>query len=74
MNVTRAQFRELLQAGVGVVVLSWSGRPDLPGTHDTQGINTDSLITQVMDAAHEVGIKICFHLEPYDGRSAATVR
>jgi len=72
-QVTRAQLRELLAAGVGVVVLSWSGRPDMPGTHDTQGINTDSLILKVMDIAHEEGVQVALHLEPYHGRTALTV-
>jgi glycoprotein endo-alpha-1,2-mannosidase len=72
-QVTRAQLAELLAAGVGVVVLSWSGRPDLPGTHDTQGISTDALIVAVMDIAQEVGMKVALHLEPYEGRSAMTV-
>jgi glycoprotein endo-alpha-1,2-mannosidase len=53
-NVTRAQFQELMRAGVGVVVLSWSGRPDVPGTHDTQGISTDALLSSVLDIAQEV--------------------
>jgi glycoprotein endo-alpha-1,2-mannosidase len=71
--VTRAQLRELLHAGVGVVVLSWSGRPDVPGTHDTQGISTDNLILNVMDIAKEVGMEVALHLEPYHGRSALSV-
>ena len=60
LNVTRAQFQELLRAGVGVVVLSWSGRPDVPGTHDTQGISTDGLLEGVLDVALEV------HVQPFD--------
>lgn len=27
----KTQLEELMRSGVGVVVLSWSGRPDLPG-------------------------------------------
>jgi len=72
-NVTRSQLRELLAAGVGVVVLSWSGRPDVPGTHDTQGISTDSLIVKVMDIAHEEGMEVALHLEPYHGRDSQSV-
>ena len=72
-NVTRAQLRELLAAGVGVVVLSWSGRPDVPGTHDTQGVSTDNLILSVMDVAQQEGMEVALHLEPYHGRTAETV-
>ena len=71
--MTRSQLRELLAAGVGVVVLSWSGRPNVPGTHDTQGISTDSLIVKVMDIAQEEGMEVALHLEPYHGRNALSV-
>ena len=45
----------------------------MPGTHDTQGISTDGLISAVMDIAQEVGMKVALHLEPYHGRTALTV-
>ena len=45
----------------------------MPGTHDTQGISTDSLILQVMDIAHELGMEVALHLEPYHDRSALSV-
>eukprot|EP00961_Rhodomonas_salina_P192569 2599180-Rhodomonas_salina.3 len=44
------------------------------GTHDTQGIQTDSLITVVLDVAATVGMEVSLHLEPYHDRSATSVR
>eukprot|EP00939_MAST-03C_sp_MAST-3C-sp1_P000515 g515.t1 len=73
-----SQFREMKRAGVCAAILSWWGRPDGEGTHDTQGVNTDEVIGKVVDAAEafEDGrtIKIGFHLEPYEGRSAASTK
>jgi len=54
-------------------VLSWWGRPDQPGTSDTQGISTDEAIPRVLDAAQRANITIAFHLEPYGGRSVETM-
>lgn len=54
-------------------IMDMSRRPNVPGTHDTQGISTDGLITAVMDIAQDVGMKVALHLEPYEGRSALTV-
>jgi len=70
----RHQLLELLGSGVGVVVLSWSGRPDFPGAHDTQGVRTDRAIPLVMEVAAEVGMEVALHLEPYEGRTAESVR
>ena len=35
-----------------------SGRPEVPGTHDTQGIKTDALIEGAMDAAALAGLEV----------------
>jgi len=72
-----SQFTEMKHAGIGVVVVSWWGRPSMPGTSDTQGVNTDSAILMVLEAANLVeggAMKVAFHLEPYPGRSAHTIR
>ena len=58
-----------------VVVLSWWGRADSPfQTSDTQGVETDDRVLAALDAAETAGIQCAWHLEPYPGRSAATVR
>jgi glycoprotein endo-alpha-1,2-mannosidase len=65
-----SQFREMREFGIGVAVLSWWGRPDVPGTTDTQGVSTDAVIPRALDAASRAGIKVAFHMEPYPGRTA----
>ena len=37
-------MRWAADAGIGVVVLSWWGRPDVPGASDSQGVSTDSAV------------------------------
>mmetsp|Transcript_2728 Transcript_2728/g.6300 ORF Transcript_2728/g.6300 Transcript_2728/m.6300 type:complete len:425 (+) Transcript_2728:146-1420(+) len=69
-----SQFQEMKSAGIGIVVISWWGRPGVPGTSDTQGVNTDTAVSLVLEAAEKVGgIKVAFHLEPYSGRTAETI-
>jgi PKD repeat protein/type 1 glutamine amidotransferase len=50
------------QSGANVLVYSWWG----------QGSYEDNLVTGVMNAAAQQGIKIAWHLEPYAGRTAAS--
>lgn len=68
-------FAELRGLGEGVVaVLSWWGQETKPGTADTQGVHTDSRVPAALRAAEAAGIRICWHLEPYPGRSPQSVR
>ncbi|MGW1542226.1 ThuA domain-containing protein [Streptomyces sp. NPDC002309] len=50
------------RSGAGVIVYSWWGRDSYE----------DRLVRGVLDAAHEQGIEVAWHLEPYAGRSAAS--
>lgn len=112
------RYTQALDAGINVFVVSWWGRPDVEGTADSQGINTDLAMALILAAAErswndeegegkeekgEVeekteggatnegdndgaaaaakkkkrvggGMHIAFHLEPYPGRTAASVR
>lgn len=68
------QMREMRDYGGSAAVVSWWGRPDHPGTADSQGINTDEALLPVLDAAAEAGIGVAIHLEPYPGRSTASLR
>lgn len=52
------------RAGIGVVAVTWWGE-------NYQG--TESLPI-LFDEAHKNGLKVCFHIEPYNGRSAKSVR
>lgn len=68
------QFQEMKAAGIGVAVVSWWGPAWRNGTHDTQGVSTDDRLPTLLAAAARAGIAVAFHLEPYPGRSADTVR
>jgi glycoprotein endo-alpha-1,2-mannosidase len=70
----REQMEEMKASGIDVAAVSWWGRPDQPGTTDTQGVSTDNVIPVVLEAAAQANMKIAFHLEPYVNRTSATVR
>ncbi len=55
-----AQHMEWLrQAGIGVIISSWWG----PGSGE------DQTIRLLLQTAEHYGIKVAFHIEPYDGRT-----
>jgi hypothetical protein len=49
----------LRQAGIGVLIQTWWG----------MGAFSDQAVTPILDAAAEYGVKVAFHLEPFEGRS-----
>nr|WP_189936181.1 ThuA domain-containing protein [Streptomyces sulfonofaciens] len=51
------------QSGAGVIVYSWWGR----------GSYEDNLARVVLDAARAEGVKVAWHIEPYQGRTGASV-
>jgi hypothetical protein len=57
------QFAEIRQSGANVVVESWDG----PGSPE------DQLTPEILDRAAAAGLRVAFQLEPYPGRSAATL-
>ena len=61
--VLQAQMREIAGAGIGEVVSSWWG----------WGSPEDQRLPAVLKAAWAAGIQVAVHIEPYDGRTAATV-
>jgi hypothetical protein len=63
VTVLAAQMADLRAAGVGVIAVSWWG----------QGGWEDQDLGALFDAAQAGGIKIAFHLEPYNGQSASSV-
>ena len=56
-RVLKQHMQWIRQAGTGVIVLSWWGRDSYE----------DQLTMPVLDAARDAGLKVAFHLEPYDG-------
>ena len=57
-------MKDHVQAGVGVVSVTWWG-VDHP---------TNESLPVVFDAAERHGLKVNFHVEPFQGRNAATTR
>ena len=62
-RVVSAQMAELEAVGVDEVIVSWWGR----------GSIEDRRLPLVMQVARAHGLRVAIHLEPYPGRSAATV-
>jgi hypothetical protein len=61
--VVAQHMKWLRQAGVGVIITSWWG----------QGSREDQAVPLLLQTAEEYGIKVAFHLEPYNGRTAETL-
>ena len=57
------QMNELRAARVGVISVSWWGQDSIE----------DKLLPQLFPFAAAAGIKIAFHLEPYQGQTAASM-
>lgn len=62
-DVLASQMAELAQARVGVIAVSWWGI----------GSWEDKSLDAIFAAASARGIKIAFHIEPYQGQTAASV-
>jgi glycoprotein endo-alpha-1,2-mannosidase len=60
------QFAQMAVAGVTAAAISWWGRPDVSTAHDGEGVRTDDLVPLVLRAAEQHGVKVIFHLEPYE--------
>lgn len=72
-EVLRSHMQQMKAAGVGVAVASWWGRAEV-STGDSQGILTDATFPALLDSAASAGVQVSFHLEPYEGRTAASIR
>ncbi|RPJ18655.1 MAG: alpha-mannosidase, partial [Chloroflexi bacterium] len=53
----------LRQAGIGVIITSWWG----------QGSREDQAVPLLLQMAERYGIKVAFHIEPYQGRTAKSL-
>jgi tRNA A-37 threonylcarbamoyl transferase component Bud32 len=61
--VVAQHFAWLREAGVGLVITSWWGPGD----------RTDHAVPLLLDTAQHYGLKVAFHIEPYDQRSPASL-
>ncbi|XP_046415760.1 glycoprotein endo-alpha-1,2-mannosidase [Neodiprion fabricii] len=60
-QVINLHMKQLKETGVGVVVVSWIP----PNAIDS----TDSVMSDILDAAHRYSLKVAPHIEPYAGRN-----
>lgn len=63
-EIVSKHMKMMADSRIGVVILTWWRKSD-------SGLKA---IPIIMDEAQKVGLKVCFHLEPYGGRNAKTVR
>ena len=61
--VISAQMDEMRAAGIGEIAVSWWGK----------GSAEDARLPAVVAAAHADGIAVAIHLEPYPGRTVASI-
>ncbi len=62
-NVLRSQMADIAGAGAGVVIVSWWG----------VGSIEDERLPEVIQAARSLGLEVAIHIEPYGGRTPASV-
>lgn len=58
------------EAGIGVLVVSWYP----PNLSDKEGKPFDKLFPLFLDTANLYGLKISFHIEPYEGRTPENLK
>ncbi|KAG2487884.1 hypothetical protein HYH03_013466 [Edaphochlamys debaryana] len=75
-ELVRQHLEEMTEHGIGVLVASWWGPPWRAGSHDTQLVNTDERVAQVVREieAMDSPVRVAIHMEPYEGRTKETVR
>ncbi len=61
--VVEQHMKWLRQAGTGVIISSWWG----------QGSREDRAVPLLLETAERYGIKVALHIEPYNGRTGASL-
>ncbi|HEV2593073.1 MAG TPA: hypothetical protein VGU02_14405 [Gaiellaceae bacterium] len=62
-SVVDEQMREIRDAGIDEIAVSWWGR----------GSDEDRRLALVLQSAKDAGVQVAAHLEPYTGRSVASI-
>ncbi|CAF3619111.1 unnamed protein product [Rotaria sp. Silwood1] len=62
-------MRMIRMSGAGTLSVSWYP----PGMADDAGRPWDDIIPHLLDAADKYKLKVCFHIEPYQNRTADNV-
>lgn len=69
-SVIDLHFRMIADAGIGVAVVSWLPKHQ----HDSNGPPIASLMAPILGAAARAGLRVAVHMEPYDQRTAESLR
>ncbi|XP_052243732.1 glycoprotein endo-alpha-1,2-mannosidase-like isoform X1 [Dreissena polymorpha] len=69
-EVVDIHMQMLRYAGIGVVVVSWYPSGDA----DNEGLEPDSLVPLLLDAAQKYSLKVALHVEPFKERDDITMR
>lgn len=72
--VIDAHMLQLVQSRIGIICMSWWGQRNSDSQLKHLDGYTDDATSLIMNHAEKYGIKVCFHHEPYEGRTAASVR
>jgi hypothetical protein len=62
--IVKQHMQMIVQAGIGVIVVTWWNKDDF----------MDKSIPLILNEAAAAGIKVAFHIEPFNGRNAVTTR
>lgn len=71
--VIRQHMEMIRKAGLGVITVSWYPPAYSDGQIQSNPGFSDSTLTSLLDIAHEHGIKVNLHIEPYKDRSEKSV-
>jgi len=69
-NIIDQHMKMIANSNIGVISLSWYP----PGQADEHGPPSDGIVPVLLEQAQKYGVKICLHVEPYEGRSVANFR
>jgi len=67
-EIIEKHFIMLLEAGISVIAVSWHS-PHGHGQESGRNDITYENLPILFEVAEKIGMRICFHLEPYDGRT-----
>jgi len=69
-DIIDKHLKMIADSNIGVVSVSWYP----PGQADEHGPPSDGIVPILLEHALRYGLKICLHVEPYEGRSVANFR
>ena len=75
-EIIKIHQKEMYEAGIDTIVVSWWGKEDESHTVDSQGVNTDKILHNLLIEFEDnpYNITIALHLEPYPGRTVQSIK